>query len=221
MTRQVRRAWGVAAFLIAVAAGLVAQGLQGSATAGGCALGAASSRRHAPGARRGILAWEGLSARPVAVRPAALRIASIGVDTPLVGLGLNADETVEVPQDAEVAGWYDLGPLPGDDGSAVILGHVDSVAGPAVFYRLSQLVAGDRVEVRLSDGSVAEFRVDRVATYDNEEFPAQQVYAGSPGRATLNLVTCGGVYDATRGGYQSNVVVFAESVEPQVRSSRD
>ncbi len=220
MTRQVRRAWGVAAFLIAVAAVLVAQGLQGSPPpVAALAAPPPLAVTHQVPARH--LVWEGLSARPEAVRPAALRIASIGVDTTLVGLGLNADETVEVPQDAEVAGWYDLGPLPGDDGSAVILGHVDSVAGPAVFYRLKELVAGDRVEVRLSDGSLTTFRVARVATYENDEFPAQQVYAGSPGRATLNLVTCGGEYDATRGGYQSNVVVFAESVDQQVRSSRD
>lgn len=210
--RHARGAWGVAAaVLTAVSAVVVALGMQSSAS-----LAESSGTPAPPGftsevpAR--IIEREAPNARPEAVRPEALRIPAISVDTSLVDLGLNADDTVEVPRAATVAGWYDQGPVPGQIGSAVILGHVDSVEGPAVFYRLSELVAGDRVDVRVSDGSVSTFRVDRVATYDNEEFPAQQVYAGSPGRATLNLVTCGGVYDADRGGYQSNVVVSTKRV---------
>ena len=146
-----------------------------------------------------VLEWETPSDPAQAARPDVLRIPAIGVATTLLDLGLNDDRTVEVPQDAALAGWYDLGPVPGQVGSAVILGHVDSRAGPAVFHRLRELVAGDRVVTRLSDGSVSTFRVDRVVTYANEDFPARQVYAGSPGRATLNLVTCGGVYDARAG----------------------
>jgi sortase (surface protein transpeptidase) len=140
--------------------------------------------------------------------PEHLRIASIGVSTDLVRLGLNQDRTVEVPRDAAQAGWFDQGPVPGQPGSSVVLGHVDSVEGPAVFHRLSQLRPGDPIEVQLSDGSVARFEVGRVATYANEDFPARDVYAGSPGRPALNLVTCGGEYDDERGGWQSNVVVF-------------
>lgn len=140
--------------------------------------------------------------------PEHLRIASIGVSTDLVRLGLNQDRTVEVPRDAAQAGWFDQGPVPGQPGSSVVLGHVDSVEGPAVFHRLSQLRPGDPIKVQLSDGSVALFEVGRVATYTNENFPARDVYAGSPGRPALNLVTCGGEYDEERGGWQSNVVVF-------------
>src|SRR5690606_13771290 len=102
--------------------------------------------------------------------------------------------------------------VPGQVGSSVILGHVDSLVGPAVFYRLRELTAGNRIDVRLSDGDLVQFRVVRVATYKYQDFPAEQVYAGTARRATLNLVTCGGEYDADRGGYQSNVVVFTERV---------
>lgn len=115
-----------------------------------------------------------------------------------------------MPHVAARAGWFDQGPVPGQAGSSVILGHVDSQDGPAVFYRLSELDPGNRITVRLADGAVAQFEVVRVATYLNADFPAQQVYAGSTRRPTLNLVTCGGEYDAARGGYQSNVVVFTE-----------
>lgn len=147
-----------------------------------------------------------------AAPPTHLWIPRIGVASDLVPLGLNPDDTVEVPSVPAQAGWYDLGPAPGQAGSSVILGHLDSSEGPAVFFRLDELVAGDRLRVRLADGNVERFEVVRVATYANEDFPAREVYAGSPRRSTLNLVTCGGEYDPARGGYQSNVVVFTEKV---------
>ncbi|GEP34787.1 hypothetical protein NSZ01_25550 [Nocardioides szechwanensis] len=145
-------------------------------------------------------------------RPEHLSIPSIGVATDLIRLGLNKDRTVEVPENPARAGWFDQGPVPGQLGSSVVLGHVDSVDGPAVFHDLAQLEPGSTVEVSLVGGSVATFRVDRVATYANEDFPAQEVYAGDPARRALNLVTCGGEYDAARGGWQSNVVVFTTLV---------
>lgn len=141
--------------------------------------------------------------------PVHLSIPAIGVSQRLLRLGLHKDRTVEVPSpaDAEYPGWYELGTAPGQLGSAVILGHVDSLSGPAVFYELRSLVPGDRVDVRLRDGSVAHFAVRDVATYANREFPSRRVYAARGFRG-LNLVTCGGAYDRARGGYQSNVVAY-------------
>jgi sortase (surface protein transpeptidase) len=136
-----------------------------------------------------------------------LSIPAIDVSTSLARLGLQPDRTVEVPSDADQAGWYELGTQPGDLGSAVILGHVDSSSGPAVFYRLSELRPGDRLSVVRLDGSTVHFEVTSVMTYANSAFPAQRVYAAQ-GRKRLNLVTCGGDYDASNGGYQSNVVVY-------------
>jgi sortase (surface protein transpeptidase) len=143
--------------------------------------------------------------------PVVLRIPRIDVDTRLIGLGLREDGTVEVPDDAAVAGWFRRGPPPGSPGSSVVLGHVDSLAGPAVFYRLRELRPGDRLSVRLEDGALVRFRVHSVRTYPNDDFPAQKVY-GRQGRSQLNLVTCGGDYDASKGGYQANVVVNARPV---------
>ena len=138
--------------------------------------------------------------------PVLLSIPAIDVRTHLLRLGQHQDGTVEVPGDPALAGWFDLGPPPGAAGSSVILGHVDSIHGPAVFYRLKELEPGDRVAVRLDDGTTARFRVHSVETYANADFPARKVY-GKQGRSLLNLVTCGGAYDSSRGGYQSNVVV--------------
>jgi sortase (surface protein transpeptidase) len=140
--------------------------------------------------------------------PVHISIPGIQVTADITKLGLNKDGTVEVPEDPDDAGWYRNGPMPGEPGSAVILGHVDSKVGPAVFYRLKDLDPGDQIAVGLDSGSVAHFEVTQVAHYAIEDFPRHKVYAGTPDRPALNLVTCGGKYDREAGGYQSNVVVY-------------
>lgn len=148
---------------------------------------------------------------PVQVAPATLRIPALGLDESLITLGLNDDGTVEVPTDFSRAGWYRHGPAPGEEGSAVILGHVDSFTGPAVFYRLHELSAADVVDVDLTDGGVAHFEVTAVETYFKTEFPAEKVY-GSNGGSSLQLVTCGGDFDSATGSYLSNVVAYTSLV---------
>ena len=117
-------------------------------------------------------------------------------------------------------GWFRLGPAPGQVGSAVILGHVDSYLGPGVFFQLRTLAAGDQVDVDLADGVTAQFTVDSVAMYSKPQFPAQRVY-GSHGSSALQLVTCGGVFDHQTGSYLSNIVVYTSlSAVIRLRPSR-
>jgi sortase (surface protein transpeptidase) len=123
-------------------------------------------------------------------------------------LGLAGDGTVQVPRDSRDAGWYDLGPTPGDVGPAVVLGHLDWYNGPAVFARLATLRAGDQVFVDRADGSQARFLVDRLATFSVDSFPTEQVYGATPD-PTLRLITCGGTFSRSQNRYLSNVVVFA------------
>jgi sortase (surface protein transpeptidase) len=142
--------------------------------------------------------------------PAEIDIAAIGVHASVVALGRNPDGTMQVPAQFDVAGWFDGGPRPGDIGPAVMLGHVDSRNGPAVFSRLAQLSPGQLIAVSGATGS-HEFRVDSVASYDKDRFPTDLVYGPVPGRA-LRLVTCGGVFDNAKRSYLSNLVVFASEV---------
>jgi hypothetical protein len=147
----------------------------------------------------------GYRATPVPVR---LEIDRIGVSSSLQRLGKARDRTVEVPSEWDVAGWYEGGPRPGDPGSAVVLGHVDSRTGPAVFYRLRELRRGDRIEVVRADRSRISFRVDQVNQYDKRRFPTDEVYYPTL-RPQLRLVTCGGPFDRASGHYVDNVIVFA------------
>jgi sortase (surface protein transpeptidase) len=180
----------------------------------GCSSGARQAAPAAPGtpgrAARGLDAARGFQpvrnyqATPV---PVWLDIPRIHVASSLTQLGRAADGTVELPG-WEVAGWYALGPRPGDPGSAVILGHVDSKRGPAVFYRLRELRPGDRIDITRADRSSVRFVVQRTAQYDKQRFPTDEVYYPTLAPA-LRLVTCGGQFDFTTGHYRSNIIVFA------------
>jgi Sortase domain len=143
--------------------------------------------------------------------PVRLWIPAIAVSTPLVRLGRLPDGSLEVPKDWDTAGWYDQGPRPGQPGPAVILGHVDSRTGPAVFFRLRDLRPQDIMRVGLSDGRILVFRVQRLAQYPKNEFPTEAVYFPTLNRE-LRLITCGGEFDYASGSYRDNIVVYATLV---------
>jgi sortase (surface protein transpeptidase) len=140
--------------------------------------------------------------------PVRVEIPKIGVASSLDRLGQAPDKTVQEPTQWAVAGWYAPGTRPGDPGSAVILGHVDSKRGPAVFYRLRELRRGDQIKIARTDGSSVRFIVQRTEQYPKDRFPTDAVYYPTLTPA-LRLVTCGGDFDATAGHYRSNVIVFA------------
>lgn len=145
--------------------------------------------------------------------PVRLRVPSVSIDT-LFGsaLGLNTDGTVEVPDVYDAVGWYKYGPKPGAVGPAVILGHVDSFEGPAVFYSLGKIRVGDVIEIDRADGTTAFFEVTRLDRRLQSEFPTKEVY-GDIDHAGLRLITCTGTYDRGRRVYSHNLIVYARLVE--------
>lgn len=151
------------------------------------------------------------SVRPLARSvPVGLRIPALGVDTPVMDLGLASDGTVEVPPvtDDDRAGWYRHSPTPGQVGPSVILGHVTvGRYGDGVFRHLARLHRGDRIEARLRNGTAAEFAVTAVRTVAKADFPTDDVYGDVAG-PELRLITCGGPRDGEE--YRDNVIVFAE-----------
>jgi hypothetical protein len=139
--------------------------------------------------------------------PTRVRIPAIGVDAPLEPLGLDASGALDPPKDYRDAGWYADGTVPGEVGPAVIAGHVDSRTGPAVFFRLGQLRAGDLIEVARAGGWV-RFRVVGVDRYPKDRFPTDRVYGPTPD-PQLRLITCSGRFDRARDSYVDNTVVYA------------
>ena len=141
---------------------------------------------------------------PVRVSIPALKVA----DTAIIGLGQQADGTMQVPTDAKTVGWYTKAPTPGSLGPAVIAGHVDFHGRPGTFAHLAALRPGDEITVGRRDGSTAVFAVAKVERYAKDRFPSAAVY-GPIDHAGLRLITCGGDFDAGSGHYQDNIVVYA------------
>ena len=142
--------------------------------------------------------------------PLGVRIPAIGVDaTSLVPLAIvPATGELAAPARFDQTGWYAAGPVPGEPGPAVIAAHVDSRAGPAVFFRLKELKPGDKVYVPRSDGVTVTFTVTGVERYPKNAFPTQKVHGPTPDRA-LRLITCGGSFDYAKRSYRDNIVVYA------------
>lgn len=144
--------------------------------------------------------------------PRRISIPAIHVSSGVQRLGLAPDGTLAVPKPGphyNEAAWYDGSPTPGQEGPAIMEGHVDSVAqGPSVFFRLGALRPGDHVYVTRADRSVAAFTVNGVRRYPKNAFPTSLVY-GNTNHAALRLITCGGSFDGATGHYRDDIVVFA------------
>jgi sortase (surface protein transpeptidase) len=143
-----------------------------------------------------------------AADPVRVRIPAVGVDASVVPLEVDPNGVLPPPPTNEEAGWWRSGPEPGEAGPAVVVGHVDSRAGPAVFFRLRQLVPGDEVIVEQADGGVARFVVQRTERHAKDAFPTEAVYGDTPA-PQLRLITCGGEFDRSTRHYVDNVIVFA------------
>ncbi|MFI1164567.1 class F sortase [Streptomyces sp. NPDC020801] len=145
--------------------------------------------------------------------PDRVRIPVIQVDAPVTPVGVDPDGWVAAPppEDPNLAGWFSGAVTPGERGTAVVVGHVDNKAGPAVFYGLGALKKGNHIEIRRQDGKTAVFETYGVEVFQKNNFPGDRVY-GSKGTPELRVITCGGGY-TKQTGYQGNVVVFARLVE--------
>ncbi|WP_256333660.1 class F sortase [Streptomyces sp. cf386] len=146
-------------------------------------------------------------------RPVRLLIPKIEVDAPFTDLAIGSTGQLQPPpaNNTNLVGWYAKGASPGEAGTSIIAGHVDTVTSAAVFAGLSELKKGDRFQVLRADGRKASFLIDSVETFDKDTFPSKRVYGDTP-RARVRLITCAGDYDRQVKDYTANLVVFAHLV---------
>ncbi|MFF4210217.1 class F sortase [Streptomyces sp. NPDC001796] len=142
--------------------------------------------------------------------PKRIEIPQIGVDAPFTELSLGASGHLNPPpgSNTNLVGWYRGGASPGERGTSIVVGHVDTKTGPAVFVLLRTLKPGSKVDITRADGTIARFKVDSVETFSKAGFPDNRVYADAP-TPQLRLITCGGDYNRSAHDYEANVVVFA------------
>ncbi|MFJ9148510.1 class F sortase [Streptomyces sp. NPDC102270] len=143
-------------------------------------------------------------------RPERLLIPKIGVDAPFTDLAIGPTGRLEPPPaaDTNLVGWHAKGVSPGEPGTAIIAGHVDTKTSAAVFVNLGELEAGDVFHVDRADGRRASFVIDSVETFEKDNFPSRRVYDDTA-RPEVRLITCAGDYDRSAKDYTDNLVVFA------------
>lgn len=151
---------------------------------------------------------------PVFVEPAHIIIDAIDVDHPIIDVGLNPDRTMEIPHDVNELGWYEPGVKPGELGSAVIAGHVDSrEQGPGAFFDLRYLEPSDTIIITDIEGNEQTWNITDIKRYDKDEAPLEEIFRWGGDTRELALITCGGEFDRTARSYQDNIVVYAELAE--------
>lgn len=178
--------------------------------------------RYAPGQRLGGFAdnASALSAAPSPTprpipqeqiaEPQNLSIPKINVSAAVESVGQDSEGKMDVPKDVFNVGWYSLGTKPGEKGSAVMAGHLDTVTGaPAVFYYINQLIAGDIVIVTDKNGKDLTFEVTNVQSYQYDQAPLQEIFASND-KPRLNLITCAGAWNVGNRNYSNRLVVYTE-----------
>ncbi|WP_308217716.1 class F sortase [Streptantibioticus silvisoli] len=175
--------------------------------------------RNAGGPGAASVPAPGAAALPPSL-PTRVRIPSIAVDAPVMKLGVDSKNEIQVPPDdnRNMAGWYEYGATPGARGAAVLLGHVDTMKGPAVFYAIGSLHKGNLIEVTRADHKVAVFAVYGVEVYSKSDFPSDKVYDDTP-TPEIRVITCGGGFSKTTHSYLGNVVVYAKLTATRTASA--
>ncbi|TKK90928.1 class F sortase [Herbidospora galbida] len=152
---------------------------------------------------------------PKSSRPLKISIPAVGVNRAKIGtVGVTKKGEIATPSMAKPkeTAWYRFGPAPGDQGPAVILGHVNTRSGAAVFSRLRDIKRGNKISILRADGKLAVFTVDGVEQVSKKAFPTKRVY-GNTITSSLRLITCGGAYNAKTHHYTDNIVVYATLTE--------
>jgi len=150
------------------------------------------------------------SYKVAAALPRVITIEKLGVKARTLSLSLDKDNALKAPSNIFDTGWYNGSAKPGEAGAMVIDGHVSGPTQKGVFYNIKTLKAGDVIKIERGDGKTYNYKVTSTATYaaDNVDM-AKLMTSSVPGKAGLNLITCGGKFNPKTNKFEQRVVVFA------------
>jgi sortase A len=143
------------------------------------------------------------------ISPSSLSIPAIDLEAPVKGFGLDEKGNMELPENGEDVAWFEPGFKPGEEGNAVLAGHVDSKKAPAVFYRLKELEIGDKIHLYDDNGKQLTFVVKDKIAYQKDDAPLRKIF-GPSNKRKLNLITCTGYFDRDIHNYVERLVVYTE-----------
>lgn len=144
--------------------------------------------------------------------PARVKVPFLGIDAPVQHVGQTEEGSMAIPSNHTDVGWYKFGPRPGELGSAVLAGHLDSRWFSAgVFRNLDSLPIGEKIIVVDELGKELVFEVKEKSIYPEGSAPLEYVF-GRADKPRLNLITCDGTWDQSTRRYDQRLVVFAELI---------
>ncbi|MGG4488029.1 sortase domain-containing protein [Metabacillus idriensis] len=149
------------------------------------------------------------SAQMKGITPVKVEIPSINVEANIEQVGIIENGQMGVPQAINDVGWFEPGVKPGNRGSAVLAGHVDSKTGPAIFFNLKDLKQGDEIIVTDEKGTALTFIVKNQESYPRGSAPIDEIFQTVEGQ-NLNLITCSGTFNRSAGTHEERLVVFTE-----------
>ncbi|MGA9287618.1 MAG: sortase [Anaerobacillus sp.] len=141
--------------------------------------------------------------------PVKVEIPSIDVKTTIEKVGVLENGQMGVPSNINDVGWFEPGFKPGTKGNAVLAGHVDSKTGPAIFFYLKKLSKGDEVILTDKNGEKLTFVVTGKESYPYTDSPIEKIFGATDSR-NLNLITCTGTFNRSKGTHEERLVVSAE-----------
>lgn len=142
--------------------------------------------------------------------PKRIFIPELNIDAEIKEVGITEKGNIASPRNFSDAGWYKYGPLPGEEGTAVIDGHVDNgLALPGVFRNLDKLKIGDSVYIETSDNKTLRFVVNQIDIYD---YQAKTPFKEN-GDPKLILITCTGDFQPEVRTHNRRLVVTAVPAE--------
>ena len=140
--------------------------------------------------------------------PTGISIPSLKLSAPIVPVALGPEKELQTPVQDDAVGWYIYSPSPGEVGPAILVGHLDSTTGPAIFWHLKNLTIGDKIVINRNDGTTATFTVSAKQIFPQDPFPTEQVY-GATSAPTLRIITCAGKWLSSLHRYSDDLVIFA------------
>lgn len=146
-------------------------------------------------------------------QPVSLEIPKLALTAPIEAKGLLDTGQMAVPDNRDTVGWFSPGAVPGQQGNAVMVGHVDDKTGPAVFFYLNRLTTGDFIHVKDRNGTRLTFMVTKKEAYDRQHAPLSIIF-GPTNAKQLNLITCTGSFNREQGTHEKRLVVYTTLLEP-------
>jgi LPXTG-site transpeptidase (sortase) family protein len=142
-------------------------------------------------------------------------IDKLGVSAPVTMYGMDENLVPKVPYTATDVAWYEFSARPGTGGNAVFAGHV-TWNGPAVFYDLDQLAAGDQVKLHGPDGTTIVYQVSDVFQVDPNDPDSRKVMWPTD-EDVITIITCSGKFFNTSdpilgGDYTHRLIVRGDLI---------